>query len=164
MKRILYPISANPPTWGHAELMRRAARAFDEVLWVAAVNPKKQLGFSPESQIAMMQDYVDFYKLQNVKLDHFQGSIMRYAIEHEASFILRGIRNSSDLPQEMSLAAGYRGISTEVEMICMFADPRHSQVSSSLVRELAELGESIAEYVHPRVADKVREAVGVGEL
>lgn len=159
MSLVLYPISANPPTWGHAELMQRAAKAFDRVLWVAASNPKKKIRFSPESQMAMMQDYVDFYKLKNVKVAHFQGSIMRYALDQGANFILRGIRNASDLPQEMSLAAGYRGISEKVEVISIFADPKHSQVSSSLVRELVELGEDVSPYLLESVAERVLAAL-----
>ena len=159
MKQVVYPISANPPTWGHAGILQRAALAFDQVYWVAAVNPKKPIRFTPECQIAIMQDYVSFYKLKNVKVDSYQGSIMQYALEQKADFILRGIRNASDLQGEMSLAAGYRGISTDVEVLSMFADPKHSQVSSSLVRELAELGESIEQYVHPDVAAKIMEAL-----
>jgi len=151
----VYPTSASPPTWGHADILRRSASIFGRVHWVAAVNPSKELVFSTQSRLDMMQDYVDFFKLKNVVVDSFEGSIARYALSHEAKVILRGMRGAQDFPTEWELAMGYRGIDESMETMCLFADPKFVGISSSMVRELALLGEDISAYVLESVAQKL---------
>ncbi|MBF0359944.1 MAG: pantetheine-phosphate adenylyltransferase [Oligoflexia bacterium] len=153
---VVYPTSANPPTWGHADIMYRAATKFKQVYWVAAINPSKHLEFSTEERIAMMQAYVDYYQLKNVKVDSFEGTIVRYALDKGAQFLLRGLRNTSDFQMELELAAGNRGINKEIETICLFAKPHYATISSGLIRELAKLGEKIDQYVLPALADQIK--------
>ena len=152
---VVYPISANPPTLGHADILHRACKKFKHVFWVAAINPNKKSAISQEVQLAMMNDYVEHYSLDNVTVAHVSGSLMRYAIKMNVDFILRGVRNTSDLQAEMELAAGYRGINQEIETICFFANPGLVTISSSLVRELAMVGEKIDQYVVSGVAKKL---------
>jgi pantetheine-phosphate adenylyltransferase len=158
-QKIVYAISANPPTWGHADLMMRAAQKFDEVYWLAAQNPQKSCIFSVEQRKTMMQHYVDYYKLKNVTVDFHEGVVVRYAKEKEVQFLLRGLRNSSDFQMELELSTGNRGIAKNVETICMFSKPHFATISSSLVRELAFLGEKINQYVLPSVAKIVNEVL-----
>ena len=154
-KIIVYPISGNPPTWGHADLMMRAANSFDKVYWVAAVNPQKDPIFDQEFKTKMMQAYVDYYKLKNVEVAAHAGTIIRYAEQVKAGFLLRGLRNTSDFQLELDLAAGNRGINKEIETICMFTKPHYATISSTLVRELAMLGEKIDQYVLPSLAPEI---------
>lgn len=154
-KIIVYPISANPPTWGHADIMMRAAKHFDKVIWVAATNPKKSYMFTPEERLEMMQAYVDYYKLKNVEVCEYTGTIARFAEQRSAEFLLRGLRNSSDYQMELELSVGNRGISKEIETICLFAKPHFATISSTLIRELALLNERIDQYVMPSIAKKI---------
>lgn len=154
-KIIVYPISANPPTWGHADIMMRAATHFDHLFWVAATNPKKAYMFTLEERLEMMQAYVDYYKLKNVTICSHDGTIVRFAEEKGAQFLLRGLRNSSDYQMELELSVGNRGISKEIETICMFSKPHFATISSSLIRELAMLNERIDQYVMPSIAKKI---------
>lgn len=154
-KIIVYPISANPPTWGHADIMMRAATHFDHLYWVAATNPKKTYMFTEEERLSMMQAYVDYYKLKNVEICIFSGTIARFAEDKKAQFLLRGLRNSSDYQMELELAVGNRGISKNIETICMFSKPHFATISSSLIRELATLNERIDQYVMPSIAKKI---------
>ncbi len=156
----IYPISAQPPTLGHGNILRRAAACFVKLYWVAALSPEKETRLSLQSQIEIMQDYVKYYKLNNVEVAYFSGSIARYALEKEARFIVRGVRHGGDLDHEMSLSAGYRGITEEVEVVAFFADPKYSRISSSLVRELARIGEDISAYVIPATVGKILTAYG----
>jgi len=156
-KIIVYPISANPPTFGHADILLRASKKFDQIYWVAAVNNDKKAIISVDTQLKMMNDYVSHYQLKNIISDSCDGSIVRYAQEKKADFILRGIRNLTDIQSEMDLAIGYRGISSDIETICMFANPGLNMVSSSLVRELAKVGERIDQYVLPSVSDELKQ-------
>ena len=150
-KIIVYPISANPPTWGHADIMMRAASHFDKVIWVAATNPHKTYMFTLEERLEMMQAYVDYYKLKNVEI----WTIARFAESKGAEFLLRGLRNSSDYQMELELSVGNRGINKEIETICLFAKPHFATISSTLIRELAMLNERIDQYVMPSIAKKI---------
>ena len=153
----IYPTSANPPTWGHADIMKRAAGCFKKLYWVAAINPNKILDFSQEMQIEMMQKYVDHFNIKNVVVGHHYGSMVRYAVNKGAIYIIRGIRNSSDVIAEMELATGYRGINENIETICFFANPKLIMVSSSLVRQIAKIEESIDQYVLPEVSQMIND-------
>lgn len=154
-KTIVYPISANPPTWGHADIMMRAATHFDKIIWVAASNPQKTYMFTLEERLDMMRAYVDYYKLKNVEICSHEGTIARFAEKKGAAFLLRGLRNSSDYQMELELSVGNRGISKELETICLFAKPHFATISSTLIRELAQLNERIDQYVMPSIAKKI---------
>ena len=156
---IVYPISGNPPTWGHADLMQRASAKFDQVHWVAAINPEKKQLFSMDERMEMMKTYVDYYKLKNVTVGGHSGAIVRYALDLKASFLLRGLRNTTDFQMELELAAGNRGIDKSVETVCMFTKPHFATISSSLVRELAILGENIEQYVHPKIIPLIQRSL-----
>ncbi len=162
-KIIVYPISANPPTWGHADIMMRAATNFDHLYWVAGINPSKKYQFTNEERIEMMQAYVDYYKLDNVTVCAHEGAIVRFAEQKGAQFLLRGLRNTSDYQLELDLSVGNRGINKNIETICMFAKPHFATISSSLIRELAALNERIDQYVMPSLAKKIIEKVQTGK-
>ena len=76
----------------------------------------------------MMNDYVQFYKLNNVVLDSFEGSIARYATNKGSKVIIRGVRNPLDVQGEMDLATGYKGVEPDLEVFCLFADNSKSQI------------------------------------
>lgn len=151
----VYPISANPPTLGHADIMRRASYCFKRLYWVAAINPDKKVDFPVPLQLEMMMEYVRHYKLKNVTVDRVQGSMVHYATKKEAKFIIRGIRNTNDLQLEMDLSTAYRGMNDSIETICFMADSKLVMVSSNLVRQIAKVQESIRPYVLPSVADMI---------
>ena len=151
----VYPISANPPTLGHADIMKRASSCFHQLYWVAAINPDKKIDFPISLQLEMMEEYVNHYKLKNVTVDSVKGSMVHYATEKRAKFIIRGIRNTNDLQLEMDLSTAYRGINDSIETICFMADSKLVMVSSNLVRQIAKVKESIEPYVLPSVAKKV---------
>ena len=159
-KIVVYPTSANPPTWGHGDILSRAAKKFDLVYWVAAKNYSKVLDFTLEQRISMMEAYVKYYKLSNVIVDAFEGAVIRYAQEKKAGFLLRGLRNTSDFQAELEYSAGNRGIDKYIETICLFAKPHFATISSSLIRELAVLGEKIEQYVLPDIVNQIMEVLG----
>ena len=157
---VLYPISGNPPTWGHADVMERAARCFDHVTWALAINPGKSYLFPQQDRLEMMEEYVRHFKLANVALAAYEGATVRFAERIGARMILKGLRNASDLQAEMEQALGNRGLNDAIETLAMFTSPRFSVLSSSLIRELALLGEDISPYVHPAVARRIETLLG----
>jgi pantetheine-phosphate adenylyltransferase len=160
LSHVLYPISGNPPTWGHADVMERASRCFDNVTWALAVNPGKSYLFTIEDRIQMMGEYVSHFQLKNVTLATYEGATVRYAERIGAGLILKGLRNATDLQAEMEQAMGNQGMNPDIQTIAMFTSPRYSVVSSSLIRELAQMGEDISPYVHPAVAKRVERILG----
>ncbi|MBF0240140.1 MAG: pantetheine-phosphate adenylyltransferase [SAR324 cluster bacterium] len=155
----IYPLSANPPTWGHADIVSRAAKIFDKVYWSVAFNPDKKYLFSVEERMSMMQVYIDHFQLTNVIPDSYTGSTVRYAQQKQVHVLIKGLRNYSDFQQEFQQAVGNKGIDEKMETFCLFGAPGLTVVSSSLVRELAFLGEDITPYVHPAVAQRVSEII-----
>lgn len=153
----IYPISGNPPTWGHADVMARAAGIFQRLTWALAINPAKNYGVPLEVRLEMMADYVRHLGLQNVTLDSYEGGTVRYAERIGAGVIVKGLRNQNDFQAEMEQAFGNRGVNAQIETVLLFTQPRNGSISSSLIRELAELGENIDEYVLPSVAEKLRQ-------
>lgn len=157
----LYPISGNPPTWGHADIVARAARIFDEVTWALAFNPNKTYAVSIEDRQEMMGEYVRHLNLNNVSVEAYQGPTVRHAERIGAGVILKGLRNQQDMVPEMEQAFGNRGMNANIETLLMFTHPKNAHISSSLIRELIALGENVDEYVLPPVARKMREAMGI---
>jgi pantetheine-phosphate adenylyltransferase len=152
----VYPISGDPPTWGHADIMMRAAKKFDHLYWVIATNSKKAGLFSNEQKLEMMKSYVNYYRLDNVTLEVVEGATVRFAKNVQAKFLIRGLRSSSDYQSEYELSIGNRGINKTIETICMFTKPHFATISSTIVRELALLEEKISQYVHPEVEKLIK--------
>ncbi len=155
----VYPISANPPTWGHANILYRASSYFEHIYWAAAVNPKKQYLFSPEERMQMMQEYVNHYQLDNVSIGSYSGSTVRYAEKINAQLIIKGLRSTADFQGEFEQATGNLGMNPNIETFFMFSHPDLSAISSSLVREIALLGESIEPYVLKSIAEMVHQII-----
>jgi len=151
----VYPTSANPPTLGHADIVCRVSRQFDQVFWAAAVNPKKQYLFAQEERLAMMAEYIRHHGLKNVTVETFSGATVRYAQSKGATALVKGLRNPDDFQAEYQQALGNLGIDSSIETFCLFGRPEYYGVSSSLTRELALLGENIEGFVLPSVAEMV---------
>lgn len=154
----IYPTSSNPPTLGHADIVTRAAKHFDLIYWAAAVNPEKKYLFTQEDRKQMMQAYVDHLPgLGNVSVDAYQGPTVRYAQQKGATVLVKGLRSTNDFHGELQQAIGNLGIDSDLETFCLFGRPDLFVVSSTLVREVALLGERIDSYVIPPVAELIYE-------
>tara|TARA_B100001540_G_scaffold303246_1_gene311642 strand:- start:206 stop:703 length:498 start_codon:yes stop_codon:yes gene_type:complete len=155
MRIAVYPTSANPPTYGHADILVRTTKQFDHVFWSAAMNSEKNYIFNADIRKRMMNEYVEYYDLKNVTVESFTGSTIRYVQERKAKTIVKGLRSFDDFQGEFQQAVGNKGIDPEIETFCLFGKPDLFAINSTLVRELAYLGESIEAYVLPSVADIV---------
>ena len=160
MRHALYPISGNPPTFGHADIVARAARLFDRVTWAVAENPAKTYTVPPEARLEMLRDYVAHLGLNNVEVASYTGATVRYAEAIGATAIIKGLRNAADLQAEMEQAFGNHHMSPGIETVVLFTRPENAAISSSLMRELVSLGENVDAYVLPSVAVKLRGFLG----
>ncbi|HIB46428.1 MAG TPA: pantetheine-phosphate adenylyltransferase, partial [Candidatus Lambdaproteobacteria bacterium] len=107
----------------------------------------------------MMNEYVRYYDLKNVTVEAFSGSTIRYVQERNAQVIVKGLRSLEDFQGEFQQAVGNKGIDPDIETFCLFGKPDLFAISSTLVRELAFMGESIEAYVLPSVAEIVSEVI-----
>lgn len=148
----VFPLTADPPTRAHVDLIARTLSAFDRVYWAVGSNPAKQPLFSLQDRLAMLQAIVDSQGWSSrVSVMDYVGSTVRFALSVEAHVIVRGLRSTHDFQPEFQQAVANRGISPAIDTFFLMTAPEFATISSSLVRELIALGESIEDYVPQEV-------------
>ena len=141
----VYPGSFDPMTRGHLDVIERAAAVFDKVTVAVVVNPQKREPlFSLDEREAMIREAVAH--LENVNVTHFRGLLADFVKRESATVIVKGLRVVSDFESEMSTALMNRSLSG-VDTVFLPSDPRWSFVSSTLVKEVYNLGADVSEYV-----------------
>ncbi len=156
MKRIiLYPGTFDPITNGHTDLVARAARLFDKVIVAIAENPGKGPLFSVDERVDMTCQATQ--GLGDIEVLGFSGLLVDFAQQHQACALLRGIRAVSDFEYEFQLANMNRRLAPKLESVFLTPDETNTFISSTLVREVARYGGAIDDFVHPYVAQKLRQ-------
>lgn len=144
MTTAVYALSGDPITFGHIDIIERAARSFDQLIVALGVNPKKKYLLTPEERENVAR--LSLSHLPNVKVQFFKGLLVDFAYEQGATVIVRGIRNSSDAVDEQSLdQINYSQMN--IETFLMFSRSRLAHVSSSSVKALQEENGLIQAYV-----------------
>lgn len=151
----LFPASLDPVHKGHVDIVSRAARLFAEVVVGIYDSPKKPLLFKTDERLALACEA--FGEIPNVKVAQYRGLTVDYAAELGAVAVIRGLRVSSDFDFELRTALANRQLSGEIETIAIMADERYIHVSSSIIREIAELGGDVSSMVPPHVMEALRQ-------
>lgn len=154
-RRAIYPGSFDPVTNGHLDLIKRALSFFDEVIVVIARNAEKNSLFTVAERMDLLQKSVK--GLRGVHIDSLDGLTVEYAKQKKAPTIIRGLRATSDFDYEFQMALTNRRLSKKVDTIFLMPSENHFYLSSKLIKEIAELGGDISDYVPSHVASKVRE-------
>ncbi len=155
----MYPGTFDPITLGHEDLVRRAATLFDKVVVAIAANPgSKTPLFTLEERVAMAR--AALAEFQNVEVTSYQGLTVDFAEEHGLRVIIRGLRAVSDFEYEFQLANMNRHLSDRVETAFLTPTEKYTFISSSLVREVAELGGDVSEFVSPEVGKALLKRCG----
>ena len=145
----IYPGSFDPMTRGHLDVIERAAAIFDKVVVAVVVNPQKREPlFTLDERELMIREAVA--SLPNVEVTHFRGLLANFVQRVGATVIVKGLRVVSDFESEMSTALMNRSLSG-VDTVFLPSDPKWSFVSSTLVKEVYNLGADVSEYVPPAV-------------
>jgi pantetheine-phosphate adenylyltransferase len=146
MARIaLYPASLDPIHNGHIDVALRAARLFDEVVVAVYDMPKKKLLFSVEERMALAEQAFD--GVTNVRVAKYSGLTVNYAQEIGAIALIRGLRVFSDFEFEFRMGLANRQLAADIETVAIMTDERHLYISSSTIREIAELGGDVSKMV-----------------
>ena len=152
--RVLFPGSFDPPTNGHMNLLHRAAKLWDEIDVVIAVNPMKQCTFSADERFAMMKELTVVYK--NIKVTLWDKLIVDYAEMTGAKVIVRGVRALADFSYEFELSMTNKGLKPGIETIFMPTDPQYFVLRSSAIKEIALFGGDVSAMVPPLVAEALK--------
>ena len=148
--RVMMPGSFDPLTFGHAEIVRRAADMYEEVVVAVLENPGKAPWFTATERQELAS--VALADLPNVRVDRFDGLLVQFARTIEAKVLIKGLRCGADFEYERMMAQMNRTLEPSVETVFLAADPRFAHISSTLVREVAWFGGAIEELVPANVA------------
>lgn len=151
MVRAVYPGSFDPIHNGHIDIAIRAARLFDEVVVGVYDMPKKKLLFDVESRLAMARKA--FEDSPNIQVAKFSGFTVDYAREQGATVLVRGLRVFSDFELEFRMGLANKKLAPEIETVSIMTDIQHIYISSSTIREIAELGGDVTSMVPPFIAE-----------
>ena len=156
MIRVLYPGSFDPFTEGHADVVNQASKIFDEVVIAVMQNPlKKNSFFTLEERLEIIKKLYE--EKNNIKVISGSGATVDVAKLYECKAIIRGLRGLSDYDYEVSMAQINKEISNgDIQTLCLFADKNNQFISSSMVRELYNLGKDYSSYVDPYVESQMK--------
>jgi len=155
----MYPGTFDPITLGHEDLVRRATTLFDRVVVAIADNPAaKTPMFTTDERVAMAAGALA--DIPNVEVTGYQGLTVDFARDNGLRVIIRGLRAVSDFEYEFQLANMNRHLSEEVETAFLTPTEKYTFISSTLVREVAELGGDVSEFVSPKIRLALLERCG----
>jgi pantetheine-phosphate adenylyltransferase len=157
----MYPGTFDPITLGHEDFVRRASRLYEKVVVaVASDTGAKKTMFSFAERVELAQEALA--DIENVEVRGYKGLTIDFAVENNLAVIVRGLRAVSDFEYEFQLASMNRVLTQEVETAFLTPTDKYTFISSTLVREVAQLGGDITEFVSPQVKDALLKKVGRG--
>jgi pantetheine-phosphate adenylyltransferase len=152
----IYPGSFDPLTFGHVDIIERSARLFDRVIVAILTNSQKEPLFTVDERIEIMREILK-PRFPNVDVDVFRGLLVDYARQKKAQVIVRGIRAVTDYEYEFQMALMNRRLTPDIETVFMMPAENYSYLSSRLVKEIAELGGSVAGLVPESVEKRLKQ-------
>jgi pantetheine-phosphate adenylyltransferase len=156
--QVIFPGTFDPPTNGHLDLLRRAARMFGRVVVVIAVNPDKAALFTAQERLGMMNSLVQ--DLPNAAVHVWQGLIVEFARREGIYTLLRGVRALSDFEYEFELSMMNKALFPRIETIFLPTDQKYFVLRSSGIKEVARFGGDIRSMVPEVVARALTEKLG----
>lgn len=154
MTRAIYPGSFDPVTNGHIDVIKRAAKLFDELYVGVLINSAKNPLFSIEERVSMLREVLN--DCPNVIIVSFDGLLVDYCKDHQISTIVRGLRAITDFDYELQIAQTNRVMAPEVDTIFLATSLSYSYLSSSIVKEIAFYDGDISQTVPPLIASYVK--------
>jgi pantetheine-phosphate adenylyltransferase len=146
----LYPGTFDPVTNGHVDIVQRGARLFDRLIVAVGVRVEKEPLLERPDRVRLLKEA--FADLENVSVESFDGLVVGFAQQKDATVLLRGIRNQTDYEYENQMAFTNRRLAPGLETVLLVAKPELSFLSSTLIKEVLHAGGSVEEFVPAHVA------------
>ncbi len=158
MKRVgLYTGSFDPITLGHLDIMRRALLLVDKLIVAVGRNASKATMLSPDARQKMLETLAkDELKTDKIQADSFSGLTVDYAKQNGVNIIVRGLRDTSDMDFEAGMAGMNHAMNQDIETVFLLARPQHSFISSTLVRQVYQMGGDISPFVPASVQEALK--------
>ena len=154
MKKVLYPGTFDPVTYGHIDIIKRAVELFDEIIVTVAVNPTKHQLFSTQERVMMITESLNNY--ERVSVDSFDGLVVEHAKEVGATGIIRGLRQISDFEFEFQMALMNRKLAPDISTIFLMPHEKYTYLNSTVIRNLASLHADVSDFVPPNVHEALK--------
>lgn len=156
MKIAVYPGSFDPITFGHLDVVTRAAAVFDRVVFAVLVNPSKSRPiFTTDVRLAVIREAVDeecgAETASRIDVQSFDGLTVDFCRRLGATFVVRGLRAISDFESELQMAHTNRKLAPQLDTVFFMTALEHSYLSSSLVKEIFAFGGDVSQMVPPAV-------------
>ena len=146
MKRIaLFPGSFDPFTNGHYDIVKRGLLLFDEIIVAIGHNTKKQRYFEVEHIASKIKEA--FKDASNVKVVVYSELTSEFAKKHNAKFILRGLRNTTDFEYENGISQVNKHLNNQLETVFLITSPQYAAISSTIIREIHKYGADIRPFL-----------------
>jgi len=153
----VYPGTFDPITFGHEDIVRRAANLFDEVVVAVAGSTNKSTLFTLDERVALAKAAFD---TPNIKVVGFDGLLMQFVQDQCGQMVIRGLRAASDFEYEFQLAGMNRKLYPKLETLFLTPSEEYMFVSSSLVREVATLKGDVNQFVSANVEAAIKRKLG----
>lgn len=154
MRVAIYAGTFDPITNGHLSVLRRVAGLFDQLIVLIAVNPDKRPLFSEAERVELIRDAVA--GIDHVSVDSTKQWVAAHAQAVGAGWLIRGVRDTTDMASEHQLASLNQQVAPEVTTLFVPAESELAGVSSSRLKQLAAAGQPIGPYCTLRVAGALR--------
>jgi len=158
MRRAIYPGTFDPVTYGHIDIIKRAAKMFDELIVVIMINEAKSPLFSADERLQMLEKTL--VGIDNVKVVSGRGLTVEFARSVQAGVIIRGIRAVMDYEYELQQSTINMMLAKDVETIFLLAKPEYSFLSSSSAKTVAYHNGDLSAFVPDVVASELVKKIG----
>lgn len=145
MRKVLYPGTFDPVTFGHIDIIKRASELFDAVHVTVAINPSKKPLFTVDERVELLRQSLK--EFDKVTVDSFDGLVVDFAHKVGATGIIRGLRAVSDFEYEFQMALMNRKLADDITTIFLMPHEKYTYLNSSIVRNLASFHSDVGDFV-----------------
>lgn len=154
MSIAVYPGSFDPVTFGHLDIIKRAARINDKLIVAVLINSAKTPLFTVEERVELLRECCRDWR--NVTVDSFDGLTVNFAKKHHADVLVRGLRAVSDFENEVQMAQANHALMPGIETEFLVTSIKWGYLSSTIVKEAARYGSDVSKFVPKNVEEALK--------